>query len=188
MPKNRGFSLIELLVGLALATLLGLAMLAMTRQFLQWNGNLGLLLERDEKTRQGPLLLGRHLAAAGNNRHSGSWSGVEVAAGELRLASDLTGEDGFPDGRLADSFESVALRGQDGQLQIRSGRAGFQPLLKNVRGFRVEDWSAPVLKLELVLAADRKLSGAGTDPVERVPLTFFVWNYRRNWFEERSPQ
>lgn len=186
MPKNRGFSLIELLVALALSILLGLAMLTLIRQFVQWNANLGLLMDRDQRSRQGPLLLSRHLAAAGNNRWGGSWTGLRVAADELLLNADITGEEGFPDGRLADAFESVALRLRSGQLQIRSGRSGYQPLLKNVHEFAVERWSPPLLRLRLVLRTERRLGGVGADSLEPVPLDFHVWNYRRNWFEERS--
>lgn len=187
MPRNRGFSLIELLVALALSVLLGLAMLTLMRQFLEWNGNLGLLMDRDERTRQGPLLLSRHVTAAGNNRWSGIWTGMRIAGDELRVASDITGEDGFPDGRLADSFETVALRCRSGQLQIRSGRSGYQPLLKNVREFQAERWAPPLLRLRLVLQTDRRLRGVRSDSLEPLELDFHVWNYRRNWFEERSP-
>lgn len=184
MPKNKGISLVEVMLSLALSLSAGLAMLTMVRQFQNWNSNLGLLMERDERLRQAPLLLGRHLTAAGNNSFDADWEGLEVFSEQIIVKSDLEGDEGFPDATLDGQYESIALRRQGDDLQLRSGGGRFQPLLKNIRGFEVTDWRPPLIQLRLEAETSAQLRDVGEKAVEQVELAFYVWNYRKNLFKE----
>ncbi len=186
MRRNRGFSLIELLIGLALSVTLGLALLSFVRQFQNWNANLGLLMERDEQLRQAPLLLARYLAGAGNN----GWvdrDGLETGAGSVRAKADLDGEEGFPDSRLGAAFETVTLRQGENDLQFQSGRGGFQPLLKNIEGFQPSQWDPPLLRLKVAARAGRELQSVGGRADQEIEVLVYVWNYRENLFENTRP-
>lgn len=182
MEKNEGFTLMELLVALALSVVLGLALLTFVRQFQNWNSNLGLLMERDEQFRQAPLLLSRYLAAAGNNRFTQE-DGLEPGRDRIRVRADLDGKDGFPDDKLNDAFEQVTLRQGEGDLQFQSGKGGFQPLLKSVDMFRPGEWAPPLLGVELGTRTARELRAVGGRAPRRAEIWLYLWNYRPNLFE-----
>ena len=61
MRDNRGFSLLELLIGVALATLLSLGFVSLAEGYQQVDRTLHQTLERDENLRLAPLLLSRFL-------------------------------------------------------------------------------------------------------------------------------
>ncbi|MFQ5741802.1 MAG: prepilin-type N-terminal cleavage/methylation domain-containing protein [Acidobacteriota bacterium] len=184
MLKGRGFSLLELLIALALSTLLALAFFSLVTRFQKWTSNLHLLLERDENLRLAPLLLSRYLKPAGNNRWELSWSGLSGQGEGLEIRSDMDGSEGFPDRRLESPFESVALRSQDNQLQLKSGQGTFQPLLKNISALDEVRLTPPTVSLRLTGVADWKLTDADSKIPEPVALCFFIWNYRPNLFAE----
>jgi len=180
--KNDGFTLIELLVGLALSVILGLALLSFVQQFQNWNSNLGLLMERDEQLRQAPLLLSRYLAAAGNNRFQ-SGDGLQVGLDRIRARADLEGEDGFPNNRLGEAFEAVTLRRGPEDLQLQSGKGGFQPLLKHIQDFSASQWDPPLLKIRVGARTGRELQAIGGRAERDVEILIYIWNYRPNLFE-----
>ncbi len=184
MPRSRGFSLIELLVSLALSALLTVAFFSMVNQFQQWNSNLHLVMERDENLRLTPLLLARYLSPAGNARWGHPWRGFEQQRNQLRIRSDLTGDDGFPDGSLGDRFERIDLRQRRTQLQMRINRGSYQPLLENVSAMEITAHSRFLLGLRVRAASSRPLLVLGKPLEETLELDFLLWNYRPNLFAE----
>jgi prepilin-type N-terminal cleavage/methylation domain-containing protein len=182
--RNKGFSLPEVLVALALCSVVCLAFLALLSQMQKWTWNLNQMHERDSNVRVSPLLLVRWLLPAGNNRWSGGWAGVSLKDGQLEVRSDMDGPKGFPDSLLGDSFEDIALRKQGADLQLRSGKGAFQPVLKNVADFSVHLEEQPLVSLGLSTRTDQPLMSFGKQAAQSMTLRLYLRNYRPNLFSE----
>lgn len=181
---DSGFSLLEVVLALTISAVLLTSFLTLFDSFQKWNSDLQLLIERDENLWLSPLLLSRWLGPAGNNRWTQSWEGFSSTSGEVAVNSDIDGPAGFPDAALAGSFEMLVLRHSGSTLQLKSGTATFQPLLKNVSGFSVDGASLPLITIHLTAVSDRRLQGVNSDAVEAAVLSFYLWNYRSNLFAE----
>ena len=185
MLRNDGFSLLEMLVALAISAVLTLSFFALILQFQKWGSNLDLLLDRDQNLRLAPLLLCRYLQEAGNNRWRQNWSGVKFDGDRLEIRSDSDGAGGFPDFRLEAPFESIALRHQANELKLKSGPGSFQPLLRNIAALEGVDLIPPILSVRIRAITDRNLADLNQPDSESISLDFFLWNYRSNLFPER---
>ena len=185
MLKNKGFSSLEMMMATLLSTLLFVGLFLIVGQFQMWCSSLNLLLERDLNLWLAPLVLSRWVTTAGNNRWNQAWSGVAAQTGLLELNSDVDGKSGFPDLELSSSFEALVLRSSNFNLQVKSGKGSFQPLLKNIAGFSVDTERMPLLSIGLKAVTDRPLPFLKERVSESVDLLFFLRNYRSNLFPEK---
>ena len=183
MPRNEGFSLIEVLVALGISSLALIAFLGAIQQFQVVNRDLALLDERDSNLGLAPLLLTKWITGAGNNRWNQGWDGLYVDDDRIDARSDSEGPDGFPDKQLTESYETVSIRQKGNDLQLKSGSGTFQPALKNVSSFGVES-EPPFLSLRLRGITDRPLLTSRAPLEAEMQLDLYLWNYRPNLFAE----
>ncbi|HSR69546.1 MAG TPA: hypothetical protein VLU25_16545 [Acidobacteriota bacterium] len=179
-----GFSLLEALLALALGLVILSAFLAALQPMQTWASDLSRLAAGNGAVWTVPSLLAGWLAPAGNGRHQQGWPGVQVSNGILALQSDLEGAGSFPDGDLGEPFEFLRLRVQAGQLQVRSGRGFYQPVVQSVASMRVERRASNWLRLHLQPAQPGSLLGAAAPQEEAFFLDFALPNFRPNLFAE----
>jgi len=184
VPKSRGATLIELLISLAIGCVILLAFLGAAVPFQTIAWDLSLLHDRDSSLCLAPLLFCKWISGAGNNRAGHSWDGVQQEGDTLHLKSDTEGQDGFPDGRLKESYESIALRVKGSDLQIRSEGGSFQPAFKNFAGLQVHRADDRLLSLTFEGRTDRSLLSTPAEGSKQVAFKVYLWNYRPNLFEE----
>ena len=183
-PISSGFSVLEMMIALTLGTVVLGALLAGLHQTQIWGGNLTLLMMRDANLHLAPLLFSRWISPAGN--HSVSADAIEIQDGVLELRADLSGAQGFPDGRLDDPFESLSIRLREGRLQLRSGRGGFQPVLEPIESFQAYRETPVLLRLELTATTGTNLMGAGERAPESISLFLSLSNRRPNLFAQED--
>ena len=183
MGSNRGTTLLETLVAVALSGILFASFFTVFGQTQTVVSNLNLLLERDQNLSLLPLLLSRWIPSAGNNRRNFKRVGWSIESERLYLNSDTDGPSGFPDGKLRAPFEGLVLKCEKGHLKVKSGRGGFQPILKNIREWELTSRNR---KIEVRVSAelDHPYLNWKYDDVEQVHLDFFLRNYRANLFAE----
>jgi prepilin-type N-terminal cleavage/methylation domain-containing protein len=184
VPKNEGFSLIEMLVALCISSIALAAFFGAIGQFQTVNRDLGLLTERDSNLGLASLLLTKWITAAGNNRWNQEWEGFSTDGAALDARSDTEGPDGFPDEKLTESYETISVRRKGTDLQIKSKTGSFQPALKNLSQFQVEPDDLPLVRLRLAGATDRPTMTSRSAPESRMELDLYLWNYRTNLFSE----
>lgn len=184
MPRSEGVTLLETLIALLVSMTLLLAFFSLFQTVQTLEGNLSLLLERDENFWLAPLLLTRWFTAAGNNRWRQTWEGLSIQSGEVQINSDMDGAQGFPDGVLLSSFETVTLRHKASDLQLKSGSSTFQPLLKNISNFQVDGQALPVASVRIAAVTDRPLVAPHQTVSDSTALLVYIWNYRPNLFAE----
>lgn len=187
MPKNDGFSLIELMIALLVSSFLFVGFLSVAGAGQRWSSHLVLLLERDANFWLSPLLLARWIMPAGNNREGQTWEGLSLQPEQIAINSDIDGPDGFPDDELSSSFEELVLRSANSNLQVKSGKGSFQPLIKNIADLRAAQPAVAFVSIRLQAAADRPLVPLGEPLSDSTELHFFLRNYRPNLFAE-DPQ
>lgn len=181
MPKNKGATLIEALLALAIGWILFMVFLGAVSpvQSLAWD--LSALHDRDSTLCLGPPLLCKLISPAGNNRPR---DGCLEEAGVLHVRSDTDGSNGFPDGDLDESYEAISIRRNATDLQIKSGGGSFQPVFRNVTGFDADATDPLLLRLTLGAQTDKtRIRMPETEPVQ-VSFQVYLWNHRRNLFEE----
>ena len=184
MRKNKGFSLVEMMIALLISTILFLAFFSIVSQFQIWSSNLNLLMERDANVWLAPLLLSRWITPAGNNRWNQNWSGVAVQTGRIEINSDIHGPQGFPDSELSASFEALVLQCSKSNLRVKSGSGSFQPLIKNIADFEVDSDNMPLISVRLKAVTDRPLFVLTENLSDSTEFLFFLRNYRLNLFSE----
>lgn len=185
--NERGFSLIELMLALALGSIVLGALLTGLHQTQIWAGNLSRLAARDSNLQLAQLLLSRLISSAGSNLRPSGHQSVEVRADQLILRADLSGAaEGFPDGSLDDPFESIALRQRDGRLQLRSGNGSFQSLLEPVDSFEVQLQTSRLLRLRLVASTEGELAAVRQSLPEPMELWQSLPNLRPNLFAKED--
>jgi len=171
-------------VASVLSTLVFLGFFVVVGQFQKGSSDLHLLLERDSNLWLAPLLLSRWIAPTGNNRWDQPWPGVAVQPGLLELNSDIHGKGGFPDSELSSSFEALRLRTSKANLQVKSGRGSFQPVIKNITGLIFDSEQMPLIAIRLEAVTDRPPSSFEGNLLEAVEFFIFLRNYRPNLFRE----
>ena len=180
MPAEKGVSLLEMMVVLALASTLSMALLLMARSVQIWSIHLNALLERDEDAELAPLILLRAVTQVGNNQALFSASPVDLTADLLSLRSDFDGSGHFPDGALRSPFESVQFRCRDGHFQMRSGSGSFQSILKNTpqAGW---SWNGST-SLNIQITSSVPLVTLPEEAERELTMRFFLWNFRPHLF------
>ncbi len=180
MRAEKGFTLIEVVVAITCSTLLFLALFSTCESLLSWMGRFNSALERDENLDLAPLILAPLLTQAGNNYGAFPQAPIELREGELVVRSDISGTQGFPDGDLDDPFELCSIRQSTKQLQIKSGRGSYQPLLNHVAGVSWFLEGEGLLNVNLEALS----SGPGSGPLSRrrLELTLFLPNLQPSLF------
>lgn len=184
MPKNSGATLVEALIALAVGAIVVLGFLAAMSPVQSLSWDLSALHDRDSTLCLGPPLLCKWTAGAGNNRPSQGSNWVRTEAGTLQVQSDTEGPTGFPDGKLLDTYESISIRHNGGDLQIKSGTGSFQPVFRNVTGFSPSITDPRLLSMTLTAQTDKTLIKTPSTQPKRVAFLVYLWNYRPNLFEE----
>ena len=183
MPRDKGFTLLELMVSLTIFVLFTGAFFSAWQQLQLGSADLASLFERDQNLYLSTLLLSRWLPPAGNHHQHLSQSGVTGGPNTLEVTGDIDGPSGFPDASLNQSFERIALRQRNDALQLRSGRGSFQSLIEGISDFQITPAaSSTELTLESNAASLRNPEKENT---RSVAARFFLWNYRINLFAKK---
>ena len=185
-PVNAGFSLIEMLIALSLASIVLGAGLTGLYQLQRQTVFLAMLAERDANAWALPLLFARWIPSGGNNRHRLA-ADVQIGGGQLRVAADIDGPTGFPDGRLDDAFEALAFRRFEDQLQMRSGRGSFQSFVRRIDRFGMLRESPRLIRLKLRSVTSKPLHPGREEAGESIELLYLLPNYRPSLFEAEGP-
>lgn len=185
MQTSDGFSLIEVLISLAVSCIVLVAFVGAAGEFQTINWNLSQLAERDSNLSLVPLMCAKWLSGAGNNRWDRNWTGLSREADALVARADMEGTDGFPDGALTESFESIALRRSGTDFQIRSNGGTYQPAAKNIGTFAFDNSDSCLLRLTFSGITDRPLMRVRAAAVNRLEFDVYLWNYRPNLFAEK---
>ncbi len=183
MQKNRGVTLIEALLALAIGSLLFVAFLAAVAPVQSLTWDLSALHDRDSTLCLAAPLLCKWASGAGNNRADRP-SCVRAQGGILHLESDMDGSSGFPDGDVEDTYESVSIRGNGSDLQLKSGDGSFQPVFRNVRSFQADITDPGLLRLRLAAEVDKTLIRVPSTGRQLMTFDVYLWNFRPNLFEE----
>ena len=183
--REKGFSLIESLLATAASVLLLTLFLGMFDQTQTTVTNLTRLMERDRNLILAPVLLGRWILGAGNRDWDRAGDGILVQPELIRIESDLDGKDGFPDGRVEGRFESLSLRCRKNHLQLKSGKGGFQSVLKHVRQWEVQA-AGRMLDLRLTGAVSPPLMHWKWEGETSQTIRYTLRNYRPNLFSPRG--
>lgn len=142
MMKDKGFSLVELLV----ATAVGLVVLgSMYGVFTIQNKTLGdqeEIVAMQQSVRAGMDMMAREILIAGYNPTQAAFYGVTVDAAQLQIKADLRGVNPTdpPDGIIQASSEENIVYAFDATNKriIRNTGAGAQPFVENVEAFAFE--------------------------------------------------
>lgn len=185
LGESAGFSLVELLISLALSAVLA-ALVAVS-----WNSFSRLVQTQVETHRVESELRVALVALTSAVRHAGNHAlsvdpGITcVSPSEVHLLGDRSGSapqnQGEPDGDFTQSFEDLRFRlnprwatgndedsfSRDAQLQVKSGNGTFQPLASGIERFRcllldrggsatADPTAAETLRLDLVGRARKR--------------------------------
>lgn len=176
---ERGVSTLEALLALALTTLLGMALLSLTRQLVAFQKKHEALIRKEQTLQVVPSLFLRTLSASGNEVDREL--GIEVGS-RISSRSDTDGRNGFPDGRLRHSFESIRMRALAGNLQLASGRGGFQSVSEGISELGAARLDAQLISVS-VTGITAVVPGVGHSVSgEKSELLLWLWNYRSNLF------
>lgn len=177
--RNKGFTLLECILALGLATVIGTASMMILIQIQKNVREISSSVERDENLRLSPLVLLQLVQAAGCAQSEG-WQGIEAEAGILTIRSDIDGPEGFPDQTLNQSYEILKLRFTGTDLQFKSGVGSYQPLFRLIEDFEFSYSGGTELEIEV---KGQKNSIFNIQETRSLPFRFFLWNYSRNLFE-----
>jgi len=183
VPKNKGATLIEALIALSIGPLLVVAFLGAVAPVQSLTWDLSALHDRDSTLCLAPPLLCKWISGAGNNRVDRSTC-VRADGNILHLQSDMDGSNGFPDGDVDESYESVSIRQNGSDLQIRSGAGSFQPAFRNVHSFHADLADSRLLRLALAADADKALIRVPSTGPKPITFDLYLWNFRPNLFGE----
>lgn len=183
--NESGASLVEALLSMVIFLVVILGALGLVDRFQSLAWNLNLLQEKEANLSAAPLLLARWILPAGNNRFGANYIGISGDRDTLQVRSDFDGPLGFPDNSLSQSYESISLRRNGSDMQLKSGQGTYQPVLKNVSQLQFRTVDLPVLEVTLSGQVDRPTLGMAAPPiVDRTTARFYAWNYRKNLFAE----
>jgi len=178
-------SLVETLLSMVIFLIVFVAAVGLVDRFQSLAWNLSLLQEKEANMSALPLLLARWILPAGNNRFQSNCVGVSGNSGRLDIQSDIDGPLGFPDNTLKQSYESISVRRNGSDMQVKSDQGTFQPVLKNVGllQFRVQE--LPVIEVSMAGEVDRPILLMRSPPVaDQTSVKFYAWSFRKNLFAE----
>ncbi len=183
MPRNKGATLIEALIALAIGSFLFVAFLAAVAPVQSLTWDLSALHDRDATLCLAPPLLCKWISGAGNHRADRA-ACVRAEEGTLYLTSDTDGPDGFPDGDVDDSYESVSIRRNGSDLQLKIGGGSFQPVFRNISTFQVAIDDPRLLHLRVDGEIDKRLVRVPSAGPRQTSIGVYLWNFRPSLFEE----
>jgi len=186
VTAERGFSLLEALWALGLSSLILLAVLLGHDQAQITSHDLGSLAERDENLRLASLLVPKWTSGTGNESWTGCCRDLVFEDEGVRFQADSDGPDGFPDSLLESSYESFVLRHRNDAVQIRSGRGSFQPALRQIGEFQIEEAGEDRILVE-VEGVSRPLLSIGRESKNSGSIEVYLWNRYPNLFAEARP-
>jgi prepilin-type N-terminal cleavage/methylation domain-containing protein len=182
MRRSKGFTVLELMIAVVLALVLGSALFMSLRQVQLLAGDLEGLMDRDENLKLAPALLAQWVSGAGNRRLVEAWPGISVDGAELACQSDFDGPEGFPDGKLAASYEDIRLEQGSDALRLRSGDGSPQPFLRRISEMSVSRKNDDLVSIGLTGSAS--LLSSDVEHLAIANLEIYLWNFRRNLFFE----
>ena len=174
--------MLELMIAVVLALVLGSALFMSLRQVQLLAGDLEGLMDRDENLKLAPALLAQWVSGAGNRRLVKAWPGISVDGAELTAQSDFDGPEGFPDGELAASYEDIRLEHGGDALRLRSGDGSPQPFLRRISELSVSRENNDLVSIGLTGSAS--LLSNDVEQLDFTNLEIYLWNFRRNLFFE----
>lgn len=177
----RGFSLIELMIGLLLSAILLGALFTVLVRVQEMTAALSDSVENRTNRNMAPLLFSQWIKCAGMNLPGSPEEFLTAGVDELGVKADIKGDHGMSDGDTDDSFEEISLRSRNDELRIKSGNGNYQPFLKGITGFRGSREGESLLKVELLSKDDYLDSGSITE------TRLWLWNTRANLFPEVQP-
>lgn len=183
MPKNKGATLIEALIALAIGSFLFVTFLAAVAPVQSLTWDLSALHDRDAALCLAPPLLCKWISGAGNQRTDRA-ACVRAEEGTLHLTSDTDGPSGFPDGDIDDSYESVSIRQNGSDLQLKVGAGSFQPVFRNISTFAIDTDDPRLLRLRLDGEIDKALIRVPSVGPKQMSFDVYLWNFRPSLFEE----
>jgi hypothetical protein len=173
--RERGFSLLELMIAAGVGCVAGGALFLLLQQIQGIALRLDSVSERDQNAALAPVLLVNWISPAGCGLEQDVEPPLSVESGVLSLRADIDGPDGFPDGVLEGSFESLRLRAAGGSLQLRSGSGSFQPFLKNIDSVEFSPPEGRLIRVELAAGGEAG-SGLWRAGPRRVEVVVYLWN------------
>jgi prepilin-type N-terminal cleavage/methylation domain-containing protein len=180
----KGYSLLELLVAISISSILISALMLSFNLIQTIAYDLHLQADRNGNLWITPLLILQWTAGAGNNRWSQGWDGVVQVDGITFFKADIDGKNGFPDQQLTSSFEDIALHHREKVLSIRSGSGFFQPVLRNMSSFEIDQVREDLLMIRWSGVTEHPLKITGEADLESAVMKLHLWNYRENLFLE----
>lgn len=174
----RGFSLIELMIGLLLSAILLGALFTVLIRVQEMTAALSDSVENRSNLHLAPLLLSQWIKGAGMNLQGSPEEFLKMGVDELGVKADIKGDHGMPDGDTDDSFEEISFLARKEELRIKSGNGSYQPFLKGITGFRGSREGESLLKVELIGKENYLDSGSITE------TRLWLWNTRANLFPE----
>lgn len=174
--------MLELMIAVVLALILGSALFMSLRQVQMLAGDLEGLMDRDENLKLAPALLAQWVSGAGNRRVVEAWRGISVDATALTAQSDFDGPEGFPDGELESSYEDISLDQGSDALRLRSGDGSPQPFLRRISQMAVSRENDDLVLIRLTGSAS--LLSSEVEHLDLTNLEIYLWNFRRNLFFE----
>lgn len=178
--EARGFSLIELLISLAVSTILMGILFTVCIEVEKLSTAIAVSVEEGTNIHLAPLLLGRWIKPAGMNIRGGPEGFLDIGKGELGIKSDTHGDRGFPDGDTDDSFEEIKFRVGSNELKIKSGKGNYQPFLQGITAMDVY----PEGKGRLTLDLKGNQGGLNNIRPALTGIRMLLWNNQSNLFPE----
>lgn len=177
-----GFTIFETLVATLAGSILLLACLA-GFQTIQDN-----LLSFHTTSRQENQILTAVSLLAHWIAHAGSGvsgqTAVSINDSGLSVAADIDGPDGMPDGTLQQSYESISIRSNGIDLQIKANQGSFQPTLKNVSKLEARLEVPSLLEMDIESRLAESYPDRFQVPATERTCQFFLPNLRPSLFEK----
>jgi hypothetical protein len=184
VPKNEeGTTLIETLIALAISLVLFLSFLAAVAPVQSLTWDLSALHDRDATLCLAPPLFYKWISGVGNNRANRAVC-VRTGPQTLQLESDTDGSDGFPDGDVEDSYESITVRGKGSDLQLKIGAGSFQPVFRNIATFEAQVVDPQLIGLKIEGEVDKTLIRVPSAGPKPMSFDVYLWNFHPSLFEE----
>jgi len=134
--RQTGFTLVDILVGLAMASVLMVAMVGLFTSLGKSYTTQNVAADVQEVTRAGVELMTQNIRMAGVNPGGTAGIGIVSAAGnQIQFTSDLNLND-----EIDNTYEQISYYLQDGQLMQQLYTGNPMPLVENVTRLSFDYW------------------------------------------------
>ncbi|MBU1743580.1 MAG: prepilin-type N-terminal cleavage/methylation domain-containing protein [Proteobacteria bacterium] len=132
---GRGFSLVEMLIAMAVGMVVLGAMYGVFNIQSKTLGNQEEIVAMQQSVRAGMDMMAREIGMAGYNPAGATFAGVTYDTTQLRIMADLNGN-----GDTGDEHEDIAYKYYNSseypyQIKRKTGGGDFQPFVENVQSF-----------------------------------------------------